>query len=946
MGTPAPTPGIVEPLRALGRRLERFRSWRIPTVAVIIAVNLALIALYFWSRGGATTHVRIESVGSHIRAFVDGKMVAEASYDEAPQGGVGVRLERGYKLPALPDPTGFDSVRVTDATSGEIIFEDTFDGQPSALWEDERGAWYVEDGLYKTTGSRGVTTGSQPWDDYILEARIKNLTEAAVFTRVTDVNNAVVLDIGAFRLLGGQSMALYQEGQGIGRVGGGRLELARSETLQSMLAMLIGPYPIALLMVGSAIVLVALVRVRPLEEQLREAGQQIAQIANPLVLGLTIGGFVLLWYLLYVVGEHVPHVPDSVLYTFQAKTFASFNVTAPAPPVRESFSIFHPHMLQVVDGRWFPQYPFGHAAFLAVGEVFGMIWVIPPLLGAASIGLIYWVGRRVYSLEVGLVAAVLLLFSPFFLMTASNFMSHNTGAFTILAALVLYTLPAKRRWIPLFFSGVFLGLLFNIRPLTAAAFVPVMAAFVGFELLRSGPDWRKVLRDDLAMAAGALLLFFMYFLYNNATTGSFTETPYASQGTFSDDFFGFSGRHSFSAGLQNDQELLSLMVLVAHGWPVAIGLIVAVLPFILGSRHRWDYFLALSFIVIAAAPILYRSSAVMHGPRFWFETTPFLMLLTARGFQHLRDAARIAGDWLGRRVWRRPSFASFGISSFAVYGLVAGLVIFSIYGWLLEQRDTWAGRGVNTFTPAYASELEGFNFTDRRLVDAADELDLENALILVDNCPGWWCYGSVFWLNSPDLDGDIVWAERQDDNDDRLLLQAFPDRDLYTASYSDTTILPITREQVLADIPEDAGEPGTPQDTRTPEERDAIRRSDLGAIQAALEERAALTGAYPNTENVVQTFCTYHNLDAGCAVESIMGQIPNDPFGHSIQNGYWYRSDGTQYVVMALQEASSANTGCPDNLDPRLPRFGTFCVQGAISNPTPASAPPSETGPP
>lgn len=945
MGTPAPSPRFPDALQTAIRRLKPILSWRITAFSVVFAVNIVLVALYFWSRGGATTHVRVEAVGSHIRAYVDGKMVVEAKYESRPQGGVGVRLARGYELPALPDPHGVDSVRVIDATNGELIFEDNFDGAPSELWDDATNEWFVDGGLYKTDSRRGVTTGFQPWDDYILEATFKNMTEATVFVRATDFNNAIAFDIGAFRLLGGQSMALYQDGTGTGRAGGGRLELARSETVQSMASMLIGPYPIALLMIFSAIVLVALVRVRRLEEQLRRMGALLSQVSNPIVLGLAGGGFVLLWYLLYIVGGHVPHVPDSVLYTFQAKTFASFRLTAPAPPVQESFSIFHPHMLQIVDGRWFPQYPFGHASFLAIGQVFGAIWIIPPLLGALSIALIYWVAKRVYSVEVGMMAAVLLLFSPFFLMNASNFMSHNTAVFSILAMLFLYTMPAKRRWIPMFFSGVFLGLLFNIRPLTGAAFVPMMGLFVGYELLRTSPaERKKVFREDLAMAGGALLLFVMYFLYNHASTGSFTESPYASQGTYSGDFFGFGGRHSLSAGMQNDQELLSLMLLVANGWPIAIGLIVAVLPFILGTRHRWDYFLALSFLVIAASPILYRSSAVMYGPRFWFETMPFLILLTARGFHHLRDAACTAGDWLATRVWRRPPFRAVGISSFAVYSLVAGLIAFSMWGWLLEQRVAWTGIGVTTFTPERASRLDGFNYTDPRLIDREAELDLKNALVLVDNCVQWWCYGSVFWENSPTLDGDVIWAERQNDIDDRRLLAAFPDRDLYVASYSGSTIFPTSREEVLANIPTEDEVPPPPgiTDSRTPEERDQIRRDDLAVIQGALEERATLTGDYPNTEGVVQTLCAYRNLDAGCAIESVLAQIPDDPLRSPIRNGYWYRADGISYVVMAIQESTTVNTGCPADLAPRLPEFGTYCVRGAISG---AETTPAATAP-
>ncbi|MEX0786471.1 MAG: hypothetical protein WD939_07540, partial [Dehalococcoidia bacterium] len=81
MGTPAPPPHSPNALQAALRRLRPILSWRLTAVSVIVAVNIVIIALYFWSRGGATTHVRVEAVGSHIRAYVDGKMVVEARYE-------------------------------------------------------------------------------------------------------------------------------------------------------------------------------------------------------------------------------------------------------------------------------------------------------------------------------------------------------------------------------------------------------------------------------------------------------------------------------------------------------------------------------------------------------------------------------------------------------------------------------------------------------------------------------------------------------------------------------------------------------------------------------------------------------------------------------------------------------------------------------------------------
>ena len=116
----------------------------------------------------------------------------------------------------------------------------------------------------------------------------------------------------------------------------------------------------------------------------------------------------------------------------------------------------------------------------------------------------------------------------------------------------------------------------------------------------------------------------------------------------------------------------------------------------------------------------------------------------------------------------------------------------------------WAGAKPSLARPRRRrniSQLEGFNFADRRLLDAADELQLEYALVLVDRCPGWWCYGSVFWTNTPDLDGDIVWARRLNAETDLFVLDAFEGRSLYIANYNAGTIEPATRADIDPDAP-------------------------------------------------------------------------------------------------------------------------------------------------
>lgn len=918
--------------------LANSRFWRSPTFWIIVAVNVALAALYLWSRGGSTTEVRFEAIGSNFRTYVDGKPISDGQFDASGEGGIGFTLTDVGEVPSLPSPRGIDHVKVTSSATGEVLFEDSFD-PPSDIWKIEGGNWHTDDGVYTAEPGGTITTGPQPWTNYVVEARFRNVTEASVLVRASDSQNGVAFALRPYQHYD-SLLVLIAGGQQSGGTGGAAVELDRGQTVQSITAMLLRPYPTALLMIAGAVLLALIVRVAPLELAMGEAGRAMRSIAPSLVAALGVSAAVLLWYINYVVGDHIPHVPDEVVFLWTAKMFASFQITADAPPVRDSFSFFYPPFQHVQDGRYFGPYPFGHSLFLAVGQLFHAVWLVPPLVGAGSIALIYALGKRVYqSTAVGLIAAVLLFFSPFFQMTASNFMSHSTAAFAILACLFLYALPTKRRYVAMFFSGIFLGLVFNIRPLTAVTLIPALGLFMGYELMRAGPNWRKLFTEDLAFGAGALLMLFAYFFYNHATTGSFTQSPYEYSGALQPDTFGFGGAHTVALGIQNEQVLLALLLLVIDGWPLFVGLLFAALPFVLGTRHRWDYLLATCGLAVAATMMYFPDEAIMHGPRYWYESMPFLILLSARGIVRLRDAGSAAGDWLARAAGWAPNVSSGGVTSFAMVSLVAGLVAFSSWGWMLEKRDLWPPI---EFTPRQISELEGFNFTDTRLIDRADDLDLKNALILVEPCSQWWCYGSVFWLNNVDLDGNVVWARRLGDQNDLTLLEHYRGRNLYSADYDSGTIRPTTEDAITRQVPqapEGEPEPTPVEPGTTPEERDQTRREHLEQIRAALEQYGTQHGGYPTTGGQSQTLCVYQDLDAGCALAELLPVLPAEPLGSSPSDGYWYWSDGVSFVVIAQLEATDEQPGqCPEKAGRAAGDRKQYCVEGSL--PDGATTPP------
>jgi len=901
--------------------------WRLWWLAAI--VNLFLLAAFLWSRPGSTTTLRLEAVGSDLRAYVDGKLLGQASYNGYPAGGIGLQLPAENSVASLPGPPKLKSVTVTDAASGAVLFQDSFDGEDAAPWAARQGEWVRRGGAYWSPTGGVATTGYQPWGDYVLEATFSNLTQTDFFVRVQENGDAIDFSFRPYRNFD-SAFFLWKDGSLTQPVGGGTVEVSSLETVRSILGTTLRPYPTLGLLALGAVLAIGVSGLVGQERRLAWIGRRLARrLVEPVAWGAAVAAFGILLYLNYVVGDHMPHVPDSVAYFFQARIFASFRLFAKAPELGEHF-VFPGSVIQH-GGRWFSQYPFGHPLALAVGVRLGAPWLIPPLVGALTLLLVYRVGSHVYGAGTGMLAAALLLLSPFFQMTASNFMSHNTAAFYLMAGTFFFLRPTSRPSLSWFVSGVFLGFLFNTRPLTAAGALVPFGLWSVYDFWKA-PDRRAFFRKGLALAAGFGLLLSLYFLYNRALTGSFTTPPYALGGTFSRETLGFFGRHSLASGLMNDQTDLSLLVLVLNGWPLFIGLLFVLLPFILGSRNRWDYFFLTGAFLIAAAWMTYEGVFIMHGPRFWYEMVPFLMLLSARGVQCLVTFVGDVASWLGARVrflWGLESRATAGL---AAYALVAALLAYSVHGWMLGKHEAWP---YIDYVPRKVSELKDFNGTNPGLLEEVKRQRLHNALVLVRECSQWWCYGSVFWKNDPDLDGDIVYALDLGPEKDAALIERFPDRSVYLADYDRKTVEPYAEPAPAPLSPSPSPTPvpePTPAEAPTVRtERDARRQEDLKRIGDALQEYWARLGSYPSTGGAIQTLCAYADLDAGCALLDVMSAVPQDPLGDPLKNGYWYASDGQRFTVFAIQEGETSPdlSRCPfyhpEAADERI----GYCLSGA-----------------
>lgn len=457
--------------------------------------------------------------------------------------------------------------------------------------------------------------------------------------------------------------------------------------------------------------------------------------------------------------EGIPHVQDSVAYMFQAKTLASGHLWVPVPRLPQFFT---EEFIPMYHGRWFAQYPPGWPVLLAMGVLIHQPWAVNPVLAGIDVGIIYLLGREVYSPLVGAIAAALALSSPFLLFLGGSFMAHTSTLFYLSSSAYLLTRWLKRQEagrtnarlsrVLLISAGFLAGMGAITRQLDAVSLA------VPFTIALCPALWRAKFVPLKWLALGGALPILAFLFYNWNLMGAPFSSPYAAWGPNYKVGFGPDiGQGGFTVAQGFANMSVNLEMLLAHlfGWPFFFTMALAAIPFISGGATRWDWLFLGGALMPILAYVAYWSPGIMYGPRYLYVTIPFFALLSARGLQELYDLP-IRHTIFGKR----DRFSA----------LIFPLVLFS--GLLLYD--------LRVYLPAQVPMYRGYNSTSRASLDAVEKAHIHHALVfVVDNPPNvWWAYGAVFPANSPTLDGDIVYAHDLG-RDDKKLSRLYPSRATY-----------------------------------------------------------------------------------------------------------------------------------------------------------------------
>jgi len=444
------------------------------------------------------------------------------------------------------------------------------------------------------------------------------------------------------------------------------------------------------------------------------------------------------------------------------------------PPVPEAF---RPWFFVESSQGMYPKYNPVPAAMFAPFLALGVPRVALALLGAGIVALVVAIGAELFDRSTGLLAGVVLLASPLYLINTAVFLPYAPTTFFNCVFALAYLRADRtgsRRLAGV--AGVAIALAFFARPYTAFLFgLP----FVVHALWRLRTLDREQIFGKGIVAALGLVGVAITLGYNVVVTGSALEFPYHAFAPR--DGIGFGTRALLGREIDYTPQLAAranMYVLDAFAgrWFAAglLGTAVAAVGFGVAVRRYTARRLALAGVVVTVilGELYFWGTLNMIGdveeigdgliaylgPYYHYD-----LLVPASIFAGLalRTGAAQLRSLLTTRLSRRRALAV-GVAVLAVTSGVGGVAAVQT-----AEDQIEVNQGITTHYEAAYGPFE--------------ETSFENALVFLPDPYGPWLNHPFQPLrNDPNYDGDAVYALEESPFE---VVEAFPDRVLYRYSF-------------------------------------------------------------------------------------------------------------------------------------------------------------------
>jgi hypothetical protein len=495
---------------------------------------------------------------------------------------------------------------------------------------------------------------------------------------------------------------------------------------------------------------------------------------------------------IYTVGETVfPYYTsnhDEAVYLQQAAMLLEGKLRL-YPPVAD---VFRPWFFIVDGNSLYPKYTPVTAAIFAVGMLLGSARLALAVVAAGAVALVYAVVAEVFDRETGVIAALLLVLSPLFVVEASVFLPY-VPAFCLNLLFAWAYLRADRTGDVRFaaLAGGAIGISFWARPYTAVLFAAPFIAHALWTLrgVERGPLVRQSATALLGLGGVALAL-----AYNTVMTGDPLVFPYQvfapqdGPGFGHRQILGYERNYTVALALEaNARNLLTYATRWAVGGP--LGSLLAIGGLIVAFR-RADWRPRPRVLVLAGTAV----SIVLGNVYFWgtlnilgelSDTTDGLISFLGPYYHVGLLLPTVAFGAVGARTLGRTLRST--LSEFDSRRLRAGGLAVVVACMLVATGVTAGALG--------APLIDNYEVTEQyeTAYEPFEERDFERALVFLPDPYGEWLNHPFQPLrNDPGFDGEAVYALEDRPFD---VVDAFPNRTYYRYVYRGEWI-PYTRQSV------------------------------------------------------------------------------------------------------------------------------------------------------
>jgi hypothetical protein len=410
---------------------------------------------------------------------------------------------------------------------------------------------------------------------------------------------------------------------------------------------------------------------------------------------------------------------------------------------------FQPWLTGVTGGQFFSQYTLGWPGLMFLADqLFGspissMWW--GTLL--AVLGTYLFVREITRNHALSLLSAALLLACPMIITQSGVYLGYlfSLGTGLLFGTALLAGLRRGSVWLQIL-AGLLLGVLFITRPFDAVLWAVAMG---GYAVYLTWRDWGRQARAIAWVFLGFLPFIVLTLVHNHTVTGSFTQFPFTAKEPL--DKFGFGYRKlmprvvgiDYTVGQAMRGSGVNASYVPQFLIGSYLGLVVALVGFWMRRRDRSTWVLLAMMVVFPLGYFFFWGNRLASGFAFLSGPVYFIPLFVPL-------SVFIATALIG--LWRRRP------------GLVIGLVVVLVLATLpfLYDKSAMNHRLSAAQVPWRESSAK---------VPA-------NSLVFVRDSGPYLLHMNPYSLNTPDLDGPVLWSV------DRgaglfTLLDRYPDRTPY-----------------------------------------------------------------------------------------------------------------------------------------------------------------------